>query len=81
MPPSRGALAVRDHAYPANADLDAIRQQIEALNLAVGALASSTAHHSPKQAQEVADLLRKRVPAHKLDKGLLHALLEVLDQN
>lgn len=64
----------------ADPDLSRLQAQIDALNLAVGALAAGAIRHRPIEAREIAASLRKRVPAHQQRQGLLHNLISLLEE-
>lgn len=62
-----------------DADINRLQAQIDALNLAVGVLAANATRYRPVEAQAAAAVLRKRVPAHQREQGLLRELIAMLE--
>lgn len=58
-----------------------LENDVHALNLALGMLASVMVEHRPIEAQGAADAIRRRVPAQFRDKGLIHELLTALERS
>lgn len=78
--PQGSALAAPIRVQHADADLNRLQAQIDALNLAVGVLAAAAIRHRPVEALEVAAALRTRVPAHQRQQGVLRNLIELLEE-
>lgn len=57
-----------------------LENDVHALSLALGALTAVMIRHRPAEAADVAQAMRRKIPAKFRDRGLIHELLVMLDK-